>query len=112
MIKQAKDKKTEQKETSGNDLTAMKDNEALLISIKQSIEEEENTYEDALKKLDTAKGVTENVKYLPRLKKYEYSEYLSGRENLPGKLVKKEVPVSQIRELRGQGQYNIHTIKE
>ena len=106
MMKQAEDEKTKLGEASDNELTAMKDNVELLSNIKLSIEEEENTYEDALKKLDTVKGVTENVKGLPRVKKYEYSEYILGQENLVGKLIRKEkfffTPELQ---LRGQGQY-------
>ena len=88
----------------------MKDNEVLLISIKQSIEDNENMYQDALKKMDTVRGVIENVKYLPLMKKYEYSEYVPGREDLPGNFMKKEMPVFPVRELRGQGQYNINII--
>ena len=112
MVEQAEDKKTEQNETLGNELAAIKDNDVLLTSIKQSIESEENTNEDILKKLDTVKGVTEIVEYLPRVKNYEYSEYIPGHENLLGTLVKKEMSVSPVGELQGQGQYNIYTVHE
>ena len=108
MIRQAEDKKNQLTEESGNELSAMRDNVMFLNSIKQSIEEEENTYEDALQKLDTVNGVIENVQHLPRTKTYEYSEYVPGQEKLAGELVKKEkcalldVPTP---ELQGQGQY-------
>ena len=107
IIKEAEDTKNEQKKTSGKELTALKDNEALLTSVKQRIEEEENTYEDALNELGIVKGVTENVKDLPRVLKYEYSEYVPVQENLPGTLVKKEITVSPVRELRYEGQYKM-----
>ena len=108
MIRQAEDKKNQFTEQSDNELTAMRDNVMFLNSIKQSIEEEENTYEEVLKKLDTVNGVTEYVQHLPWTKAYEYSEYIPGQEKLVAKLVKKEksalldVPTS---ELQGQGQY-------
>ena len=108
MIRQAEDNKNQLTEKSGNELTAMRDNVMFLKSIKQNIKEEENTYEDALQKLDTVRGVIENVEHLPQVKTYEYSEYVPGQEKLVGKLVKKEkralldVPTP---ELQGQGQY-------
>ena len=71
IIKHVEDEKNKLSKASCNELTAMKDNLVFLNSIKKSIEGEENTYEDALKKLDTVKGVKENVKDLPRMKKYE-----------------------------------------
>ena len=77
-------------EATGNELTVMKENMVFMSSIKQSIEEEENTHDDALKKLDTVKGVKANVQHLPRVKKIGFFEYLSGLENAVGKLVKKE----------------------
>ena len=104
--RQVEDKKNKLKENFGNELTAMRDNVTFLNSIKQSIEQEENTYEDALQKLDTVKGVTENVKDLPRVKTYEYSEYQPGQENLVGKLIDKEksvFPCVPTPELQGQG---------
>ena len=104
MIKQAEDEKRELSEASGNDLTAMKENVELLNMIKQSIEEEKNTYEDALEKLDTVKGVIENLEHLPRIKTYEYSEYAPGQENLFGKLIKKEKSVFSAPKLQCQGQ--------
>ena len=110
MTKQAEDKKNEQNESSKIELAAMKDNEVLLTSMKHSIEKEENTYGDAMKKLDTVKSVTETVKDLPQVKKYEYSEYVPGDKNLPGKLVKKVMLVSTKRELLRQGQYNINSL--
>ena len=79
MTRQAEDKKIKLNETSGNELIAMRDNVMFLNSIKQSIEEE-NTYEDAVKKWDTVRGVTENVDHLPRTKTYEYSEYVPGQK--------------------------------
>ena len=85
MIRQAEDKKSQLTEESGKELTAMRDNVMFLNSIKQSIEEEENTYEDALLKLDTVNGVIENVQHLPLTKTYEYSEYVPGQEKLVGK---------------------------
>ena len=107
MIKQAEDEKNKLSEASGNELKAMRDNITFLTSIKESIEEEENTYEDALKKLETVNGVAENVQHLPRVKKYEYSEYVPEQENLVGKLVKKEksvLPHVPAPELQGRGQ--------
>ena len=103
MTRQAEDKKIKLNETSGNELTAMRDNVLFLNSIKQSIGEEENTYEDAVKKLDTVRGVTENVEDLPRTKTYEYSEYVPGQEKLIGKLVKKGKVVFPALELHDQG---------
>ena len=109
MVKKAEDENNKLNEASRNDLTAMKDNMEFLNSIKQSIEEEEITFEDALNKLDTVTSVTENVKHLPRMKKYEYSEYVPRRGNLVGKLVQKEKFVlRRARELRGQGELFKH----
>ena len=108
IIKQVEDEKNKLSETSGNELKAMRDSITFLTDIKESIEEEENTYEDALKKLETVNGVIENVQHMTNVKKYKYSEYVAGEENLVGKLVKKEkfallhVPAP---ELQGQGQY-------
>ena len=107
IIKQAEDEQNKLSEASGNELKAMRDNVVFLKSIKQSTEEEENTYEDALQKLDTVNGIIENVEHLPRVQKYEYSEYLPGQENLVGKLVKKEksiLPHVPAPELQGRGQ--------
>ena len=103
-IRQAEDKKNQLTKESGNELTAMRDNVMFLKSIKQSIEEEENTYEDALQKLDTVRGVRENVKHLPRTKTYEYSEYIPGQKNL---VEKEKCALLNVRapELQGQGQY-------
>ena len=98
MTRQAEDKKIKLNETSGNELNVL-----FLNSIKQSIGEEENTYEDAVKKLDTVRGVTENVDHLPLTKTYEYSEYIPGQKNLVGKLLKKEKIVFPALELHGQG---------
>ena len=103
IIRQAEDEKNKLSEASGNELKAMRDNVDFLKSIKRSIEEEENTHEDALKKLDTVKGVTEDVKHLPHVKKYKYSEYVPEQGNVVGKLVKKEKSVSLALELQGQG---------
>ena len=100
MIRQAEYEKNKLSEASGNELKAMRDNITFLTGIKESIEEEENTYEDALKKLETVNGVAENVKHLPHVKKYEYSEYVPEQENVVGKLVKKE---KSVLELHGQG---------
>ena len=99
IIKKAEDEKNKLSEASGNDLTAMRDNVMFLKSIKQSIEEEENTHEDALRRLDTVNGVIENVQHLPRVKAYEYSKYVPGQENLIGNFVKR---VSTAK-LQGQG---------
>ena len=94
MTRQAEDNKNRLNEASGNELKAMRDNVTFLNSNKQSIEKEENAYEDALLKLDTVRGVTENAEHLPRTKTYEYSEYIPR----VGKLIKKEKSV-----LQGQG---------
>ena len=100
MIRQTEDEANKLREASDNELKAMRDNVTFLKSIKQSIEEEENTCEDALKKLDTVNGVIKNVQHLSRTKGYEYSEYVPRQEKLVGKLVKRvSTP-----ELHGQGQ--------
>ena len=107
MTRQAENKKNILKEACGSEVTAMRGNVMNLKSIKQSIEEEENTYEGALKMLDTVGGVTENVEHLPRVKTYEYSEYIPGQKNLVGKLIKKEKSFLQhvpAPELQGRGQ--------
>ena len=102
MLRKARAENNKLNEASRNDLTAMKDNMELLNSIKQSIEEEDNTYEDAMKKLDTARGVTENIELLPQMKKYQYSEYEPGKGNIVGKLVKKEKSIILEREQENQ----------
>ena len=107
MTRQAEDNKIKLNEASGNELTAMRDNVELLNSIKETVEEGENTHEDALKMLDTVGGVTENTEHLPRVKSYEYSEYIPGQKSLVGKLIKKEksfLPHVPAPELRGRGQ--------
>ena len=107
MTRQAEDNKIKLNEASGNELTAMRDNVELLNSIKETVEEGENTHEDALKMLDTVKGVTENAEDLPRVNTYKYSEYIPGQKNLVGKLIKKEksfLPHVPAPELQGRGQ--------
>ena len=80
MTRWAEDNKIKLNEASGNELTAMRDNVELLNSIKETVEEGENTHEDALKMLDTVGGVTENAEHLPRVNTYEYSEYIPGQK--------------------------------
>ena len=107
MTRQAEDNKIKFNEASGNELTAMRDNVELLNSIKETVEEGENTHEYALKMLDTVGGVTENAEHLPWVKTYEYSEYIPGQKNLVGKLIKKEKSFLQhvlAPELQGRGQ--------
>ena len=104
MTRQAEDEKNKVNKDSGNELTAMRDSVVFLNSIKQSIEEEENTFEDALQKLDTVNGVIEIVHHLPHVKNYEYSEYVPGHENTVGKLFKKEKYMQVLPSLKLQGE--------
>ena len=98
MLEKAGEQKTELKEVSRDELASMKENISLLQNIKQSVEEEEgNTYDDVLRKLDTVRAVTENVDpHLPRKKSYQYSEYVPGRDHEVGKLLQKETFVFEL----------------
>ena len=61
MLQKAGGQKTELKEVSRDEVASMKGNISLLQNIKQSVEEEEvNTYDDVLRKLETVRAVTEN----------------------------------------------------
>ena len=77
MIKQAKDKKAELKEAIENELIVMRDNGILVNIFKQSTKGIKNT----LKKTDTMQDTVANAADLPRMKKYEYSEYVAGSKN-------------------------------
>ena len=106
MTRQAEDKKVELNEAFSNELAAIRDNLMLLNSINKTVKEGENTYEDVLKMLDTVEEVTENVEHLPRVKTYEYFEYIPGQQDLVGKLVNKEksvFPCGPTPELQGEG---------
>ena len=98
MIEKASEQKTELKEVSRDELASIKENISLLQNIKQSVEEEEvNTYDDVLRKLDTVRAVTENVdQHLPRKKSYQYSEYVPGRDQRVGTLLPKETSVFEL----------------
>ena len=98
MIEKAGEQKTELKEVSRDELASMKENISLLQNIKQSVDEDEaNTYDDVLRKLDTVRAVTENVdQHLPRKKYYQYSEYVPGWDHAVGKLLPKETSIFEL----------------
>ena len=98
MIETTGEQKTELTDVSKDEISGIRENISLLQNIKQNVEEEEaNTYEDVLRKLDTVRAVTENVdQHLPRKKSYQYSEYISGRDQQVGKILPKETYVFEL----------------
>ena len=97
MLEKVGGQKTELKEVSRDEVAGIRENISLLQNIKQSVEEEVNTYDDVLRKLDTLRAVTENVdQHLPSKKSYQYSQYVPGRDQRVGTLLPKETSVFEL----------------
>ena len=105
MIQEADDHKRELSAMSNNELAVMEKNVNLLNSMKRRVEDgEETTYEEALRKLDVVREMSESTdRNLPKVKRYAFSEYrpTTCPENHVGELVTKHILV--FKEPLGQG---------
>ena len=95
MIKEAQIRRKKQSRIPTEEVEAIKENMSLLNNIKESIEEKENTYEDAVEKQMDVNAVADNTEHhLPRVETFKYSVYLPGFANYHvGQLVQREIPV-------------------
>ena len=106
MITNATEHRREVSEISNNELAVMEKNVNLLSSMRRSIQEgKENTYEEALRKLDEVREMAETAgRNLPKVKKYGFSEYRPTicPENHVGELVTKHILVFKEPLCQGQ----------